>query len=211
MIEQIFCLFGAYILGAVPSAYIAGKLSKGVDLRKEGSGNLGFTNAWRMLGPKWSIPVLIFDVVKGVIAVFLAELVVTETELLSILCGFGAIIGHNWTIFLGFKGGGKGVATAAGVFLALAPISFSVALIVFLLTIYITQYMSLGSILGAVSLLIAQLFPRGVDSEFAPSDEVFIASLLAALLIILRHQSNIRRLLRGTEPKLGTKDRKDES
>ncbi len=201
MIASFFCIIAAYLLGSIPFAYLAGRWAKGIDLRTVGSGNLGFTNAWRTLGPKWSLPVLLFDVLKGAVAVWLAQGLRPDNELLAILCGLIAIMGHNWTIYLGFRGGGKGVAATAGVFLALTPISFLLALLVFLSTLYLTRIMSVSSILLAISLVFAQLGLRIIQSTHAPSDAVFYVSILVASIIVIRHRSNIRRLWNGTETK----------
>ncbi len=195
----------AYFLGSIPSAYYAVKWIKGSDLRDLGSGNLGFTNCARVLGWKCSVPILVFDILKGVAAVSIARCLVPGQELLAVLAGLVAVLGHNWTIFLGFKGGGKGVATTAGVFAALAPIPFCITVVVFLITIATTRYMSLGSMLGAITLAAISLILIIIESPSAPSLEVLIFSLMAATLIIIRHITNLRRLLRGEESKLGAK------
>ena len=195
----------AYFLGSIPSAYYAIKWMKGSDLRDLGSGNLGFTNCARVIGWKCSIPILIFDILKGVAAVSIARCLVPNQELLAVLAGLVAVLGHNWTIFLGFKGGGKGVATSAGVFAALAPVPFIITLVVFLITISTTRYMSLGSMLGGVTLAASSLILIIIQSPAAPSLEVLVFSLMAASLIIIRHITNIRLLLRGEESKLGAK------
>lgn len=199
--NSIIALILAYIIGSIPSAYYAGKLAQGIDLRQHGSGNLGFTNACRILGVKWSVPVLIFDFAKGVLAVFLALWLVPESRVLPIFTGLAAILGHSWTIFLGFQGGGKGVATSAGVFLALTPIPLLITLVVFLLTLAISRYVSLASILGAVALVVSGWLLRVMELEIAPPMPYFLFSLIVAILIIVKHHSNIRRLLRGTESK----------
>ncbi len=205
MIEIILCIIGAYLIGAIPFAYIAGKLAKGSDLRMVGSGNLGFTNAWRTLGAKWSIPVLIFDILKGSVPVWFTKSIMPEHEYAYILSGLMAIVGHNWTIYLRFQGGGKGVATAAGVFFALAPISMVFALCTFLVTLITTKIMSLSSILGAAGLVAAQVVLRAVKPAYAPSETILWISVIVAALIIIRHHSNIRRILKGTEPKFNSK------
>lgn len=202
MIGGLIGLAAAYILGSIPSAYYAVKWLKGVDLRTVGSGNLGYTNAGRVLGYGWAAPVLLFDILKGALAVLLARWIFPGEEYFAIAAGLAAILGHTWTIFLGFKGGGKGVAVSAGVFSALSPIPFAIAFVLFLITLATTRYMSIGSIVGAASLVAAGGFLLAIGGSFAPSWEVFIFSSIAALLIIVRHHSNIRRLLRGEEPKL---------
>jgi len=205
--RSILCLLIAYLLGSIPSAYLAGKWAMGIDLRQVGSGNLGFTNAWRNLGAKWSIPVLVIDILKGALAIGIARFAGTGSELLPILCGLAAIAGHTCTIFLGFKGGGKGVACSGGVFFALTPLSFLVTLAVFLLTLFWSRFVSLASMVGAVTLVAVGATLRGAHSGYAPSPEVFWFSVIAALLVIVRHSSNIRRLWSGTEAKLGEKNK----
>ncbi|MFB3785563.1 MAG: glycerol-3-phosphate 1-O-acyltransferase PlsY [bacterium] len=198
-------LITAYLLGSIPSAYYAGKWIRGIDLRKHGSGNLGFTNAWRTLGFKISIPVLLVDIGKGVIAIGLTRWLCPGNELAAIAAGLAAILGHNWTVFLGFQGGGKGVAVSGGVFLALVPVPFLITLAVFLLVLGTTRYMSLASISGAGTLVAAGGILRVLQSPAAPSLEVLIFSVIAAVMLVARHTSNIKRLLNGTENRLSFK------
>ncbi len=205
MIVGLVGLLVAYVLGSIPSAYYAVKWIKGIDLREVGSGNLGYTNAARVLGYAWAVPVLLFDICKGIIAVLIARWLVPGQEIYAILSGLAAILGHTWTIFLGFQGGGKGVATSAGVFAALSPIPFAAALILFLFTLVVTRIMSLGSIVGAFSLVAAGGVLLGVHSSYAPPWEVFGFSVIAAALVIIRHRPNMMRILDGSEPKLGSK------
>lgn len=207
----IISVIFAYLLGAIPSAYYAGKWFKGIDLRTVGSGNVGFTNALRTLGVVYSIPVLIVDIAKGSIAVLLAAIFLPQSDWLPIANGLAAIIGHNWTIFLGFKGGGKGVATSAGVFLALAPVPFLNALIIFLLMLAVTRYVSLSSIMAALTLAVSSGVFILLKHDSAPTTEVFIFSIFVAFIIIVKHHSNIRRLIKGKEPKVGKKQREEAS
>jgi len=205
MIGGVISLLVAYLLGSIPSAYYAVKWLKGIDLRTVGSGNLGYTNAGRVLGYGWAAPVLLFDILKGTAAVLFVRWLLPGQEYMAIATGLAAILGHTWTIFLGFKGGGKGVAVSAGVFAALSPIPFAIALVLFLLTLAAIRYMSIASITGAISLAASGGALLAKKSPNAPSWEVFIFSTIVALLIVVRHHSNIRRLLRGEEPKFGAK------
>ena len=195
----------AYFLGSIPSAYYAVRLVKGEDLRKMGSGNLGYTNAGRALGYGWAVPVLLFDVCKGIAAVLIARWLVPAGEILPIIAGLSSIAGHSWTVFLGFKGGGKGVATTVGVFAALSLAPLLIALVFFLIVLSTSRIMSLASITLAAALAIAGGVLIGLQSQYAPSWEVFIFTVIVSSLVIVRHHSNIKRLLRGEEPKLGAK------
>ena len=148
----------AYILGSIPTSYLMGKFIKKIDIRDFGSGNVGATNALRVLGTKIGIITLIIDIGKGILAVFIGKIIVAEpSNIVLIAFGLFAILGHIFTIFLKFKGG-KGVATSAGVFIALSPLAVGIALIVFVLTVWISKYVSLGSILAALVLFLVELY-----------------------------------------------------
>jgi len=193
----------SYLSGSIPFAAIAGKL-RGVDLRKQGSGNLGATNVFRVLGWKIGITVFLLDALKGALPVLLlAPRVVSPRDpvVWAIACGIAAIAGHVRPIFLGLRKGGKGVATAAGVFFALAPIPMAVTSVVFVGVVLGTGYVSLGSLISAVvlpTLLLVTLGPR------AP---LFFVSTLIALFVFWTHRTNIARLRRGEEHRFGKRDR----
>ena len=192
----------SYFAGSVPSAYIAGKLS-GVDLRKHGSGNLGATNVVRVLGARIGAVVFLADLLKGFLPVFFLPRY-TETlrpELWALVYGVAAIAGHVKPIFLLGKGGGKGVATATGVFLALAPIPMLVAEAVWITAFYFTRYVSLASLLAAAVLPVAILaWTRN------PQSLVFIASVIIASFVFWTHRANIGRLRRGEEHRFVKKE-----
>ncbi len=194
----------AYVAGSIPAAYIAGKLTKGIDLRQRGSGNLGATNVYRVLGAKVAAAVLLFDAAKGAIPVlwfprlFNADTTDARTlTLWSIAYGIAAIAGHVRPIFLLWKGGGKGVATASGVFGALAPAAIGVTLIVWFLVLVISGYMSLASLAGAAVLPLAIVMVAGVRSPLLP------VSIVVAAFVFWTHRANIGRLRRGEEPRFG--------
>jgi glycerol-3-phosphate acyltransferase PlsY len=192
----------AYLAGSIPSAYIAGKL-RGVDLRKHGSGNLGATNVVRVLGPTIGGAVFIADLLKGFVPVYFLPMY-TETlrpELWALVYGAAAILGHVKPIFLLGKGGGKGVATASGVFLALAFIPMLIAEVVWIAVFYFTRYVSLASLMGAAVLPIAILV---LSRE--PQSPIFIASVIIALFVYWTHRANIGRLRRGEEHKFVKKE-----
>ncbi len=208
-ILYILCLLLAYGLGSIPSAYFAGKWIKGVDLRQVGSGNLGFTNATRVLGWKLSLPVLLFDLLKGIPGILLARHLTPDYEILAVLAGMLAILGHNWTFFLRFQGGGKGIAVSAGVFLTLAPYCTLIALATFGFILATTKYMSLASISGALALPLSAYLFRSLDYPFAPTPATLIFIIIASALAIFRHRANIRRLLQGEEHKIGSHSKED--
>ena len=185
-------LAASYAAGSIPSAYLAGK-AKGVDHRKHGSGNLGATNAWRVLGWRVGLAVYAVDTLKGFVPVLLLPRPAAHSELAAIAYGIAAIVGHVRPVFLGFQKGGKGVATAGGVFLALAPVPFVIALGVFLGVFLTTGYVSAGSLSAAVALPLALSVYVG-----RPSPTVILA-LLVALFVFWTHRANIGRLRRGEE------------
>ncbi len=192
----------AYLAGSIPSAYIAGKL-RGIDLRKHGSGNLGATNVVRVLGAKTGAVVFIADLLKGFLPVYFLPMY-TETlkpELWALVYGVAAIFGHVKPIFLLWKGGGKGVATASGVFLALAFVPMLIAEVVWISVFYFTRYVSLASLAGAAVLPIAILV---LYRE--PQSPVFIASVIIAAFVFWTHRENIGRLRRGEEHKFVKKE-----
>jgi glycerol-3-phosphate acyltransferase PlsY len=199
----ILAVSGAYLLGSIPFGFLAAK-AKGVDIRAVGSGNIGATNALRVLGKPAGIFVLLMDVLKGFAAVWLGALLAekfnvrAEAETLRILAGIGAVLGHNYTCWLRFKGG-KGIATTAGVYLALAPWALLAALAVFLLAILITRYVSVGSMLAALALVVTVWVMTPANLLLG-----LVTTALGALAIY-KHKSNLQRLRAGTENRLGKK------
>lgn len=191
-------VLGAFCLGGVPFGYLAGQMIRGIDIRKHGSGNTGATNVLRVLGPGIGIPVLILDIFKGVVAVTAAGYW-SDASWLPVVCGLAAVAGHIFTPFLGFRGG-KGVATASGVFMALTPLAFLGALFLFILTVFITRYVSLGSMI-AVTALFTILLIQNILGDFDQPWRLILAGLVA-VLIIVRHRTNIGRLIQGRENKL---------
>jgi len=184
-------MLASYLLGATPTSYIAGRLGRGIDLREHGSRNLGATNVYRILGWAYAIPVAIIDVAKGAIPVALFGRWANGPAWLPVTLGGAAVVGHMFSPYVRFRGG-KGVATAAGVFLALAPLAFAIALPVWGLCLWITGFVSLSSIVAALT------FPVWVRLT-AGGGPTFWASVVLALLIVVAHRPNIKRLLAGTE------------
>jgi glycerol-3-phosphate acyltransferase PlsY len=197
--EPWLALALSYLAGSIPFAAIAGRL-RGVDLRKHGSGNLGATNVFRVLGWKIGIVVFLADALKGALPVlFLPPRIVSPRDplLWAIGCGIAAIAGHVRPIFLGLRRGGKGVATAAGVFFALAPVPMAITFAVFVGVVLVTGYVSLGSLVCAVLLPALLLLSVGVRSP------LFVVSLVVAVFVFWTHRSNIGRLRRGEEHRFG--------
>lgn len=185
----------AYVVGAVPTSHLAGRI-RGVDLRQRGSGNLGATNAFRVLGWRAAVPVMIVDLAKGWVPTALFPLWAgTPTVEWALAYGALAVVGHVFSAFVGFRGG-KGVATSAGVFLALAPWAVLIGFLVWGVTLVLTRIVSVGSILAALVL------PVAVFATNAPR-AVFWLSVILSVFVIYAHRANIRRLARGEENRFG--------
>ena len=199
-LNAVLAILAAYLLGATPTSYIAGKLGRGIDLREHGSKNLGATNVYRMLGWKYAIPVALFDIAKGAVPVlfFAAWAGAAEHRWLPVALGGAAVLGHMFSPYVSFKGG-KGVATAAGMFLALAPVAVLLAIPVWAICLWLTGYVSLSSIIAVISvpLWVALLQP---NSRYA-----FWASIALVALIVFAHRRNIGRLIAGTENRFRTR------
>jgi acyl phosphate:glycerol-3-phosphate acyltransferase len=197
MREAALWLAASYLAGAIPTSYLAGRLFRGIDLREHGSKNLGATNLYRTLGWRFAIPVGLFDIAKGAIPVLLFAPRVSSSQLFALACGIAAIVGHVFSVFVRFRGG-KGVATAAGVMLALTPAALGVSLLVWVALVYATGYVSLGSIAAAA------VFPLAVFLIDHPDrPEILWIDLALAAGIIWLHRGNISRLLKGTEHRFG--------
>lgn len=193
---NVLIIISAYLIGSIPFGFLLARFWKGIDIRKHGSGNIGATNVWRTLGKGPGIIVLLLDALKGVTAVMLAKQLGTN-DLVALGAALAVMAGHSFPLWLGFKGG-KIIATGAGAVLAITPVPLLLALLVWVTTVALSRYVSLGSILAAISLPIwVALFDR------EPSTLVF--SLLAASFAVWKHSSNIKRLLNGTEFRIGQK------
>lgn len=190
-------LVASYLLGAVPTSYIVSRLFAKIDLRQHGSGNLGATNLYRVLGWKYAVPVALFDIAKGAVPVLVFAPQVTHSELFALACGVAAILGHVFSVFVRFKGG-KGVATAAGVMLGLTPLPLAIAALVWGLILLLSGYVSLASITAAAVL------PAAVYLlEHPRTPELFWIVVVVAAGVIVLHRHNIQRLLNGTESRFG--------
>jgi glycerol-3-phosphate acyltransferase PlsY len=184
----------AYLIGSIPTGLILGKAC-GVDVRSEGSGNIGATNLYRTVGWKIGVLTLIGDCLKGFIPVMVVKYSMLPSDY-AVWVGLAAFCGHVFSVFLKFKGG-KGVATALGVFLALTPLALAVAVGIFVVLMFVWRYVSLGSIGAAAVIPVAVALLGG-------GRLLTLVTLVIALIVILRHHENIRRLLAGTESKFKT-------
>jgi glycerol-3-phosphate acyltransferase PlsY len=194
---QGLCLVASYLVGAFPTSYLAARWFGGIDLREHGSKNLGATNLYRVLGWRFALPVGLIDVAKGAVPVLVFAPLVSDSELFALIAGMTAIVGHVYSVFVRFKGG-KGVATAAGVMLALTPIALAVSLVVWVALVFLTGYVSVGSIAAAA------IFPLAVLLLEHPSiPEILWLDVGVAAGIIWLHRANIQRLLKGTENRFG--------
>ncbi|WP_250672723.1 glycerol-3-phosphate 1-O-acyltransferase PlsY [Paraclostridium ghonii] len=200
MINYLIIILIAYFIGSISTSYIIAKKMMGVDIRTQGSGNAGSTNVLRTLGKKAGIMTFVGDLLKGVIAVLIAKLIATIAHIDMINASYVAVvfvvIGHNWPIFIGFRGG-KGVATSLGAMIAVNPIIALSCFAFFILIVYATKYVSLGSVVGISTSPIIMLFIGNYKG--------LVVTLFLSALAIFKHRENIKRLLNGTERKLGEK------
>lgn len=192
----LLVIAAAYLIGSIPFGYLLARFWKGIDIRKYGSGNIGATNVWRTLGKGPGMIVLALDLLKGVTAVLLAKQL-ENTDIAVLGAALAVMAGHSWPLWLGFKGG-KIIATGAGAVLAIAPLPLLLAFLVWVTTVALTRYVSLGSILGAISLPLWMMV-------FQYHKTTLIFSVLVAAFAVWKHSSNIKRLLNGTEFKIGQK------
>ena len=192
MVVDVLIVVGAYLLGSIPFGYVLPRLVRGEDVRTRGSGNVGASNVWRVYGRSLGVPVALLDVAKG----FVPALVGLEVggDWVGVLAGAAAMIGHARPVFLGFKKGGKMVATAGGVAFALAPLVAAICLVLWLVVFALFRYASLASIVTASALPLLCL-------AFGSSWPVVGFTALAAVGVVLLHRHNVRRLLAGTEPR----------
>lgn len=209
MLLITFAIIISYIIGSIPTAYIFVRVIKGLDIRKVGSGNVGATNALRILGKRWGVTVLFLDVLKGLIPVLLLGTFLSnrvnfiQEHNLFIIIGLSAICGHNWTVFLNFKGG-KGVATTLGVLIALSfkvqglSIVLGLTVLLWIFSFILFRIISLSSVLAALSFPALTLILRLPFS-------VIVIGFLLSVFIILRHKANLKRLIKGEEQRLSFK------
>lgn len=198
----------AYLLGAIPTSVWIGKVFYNIDVRNHGSGNAGATNTIRILGLKAGIPVLIFDIFKGWIAVYSAHFYTWHWESpgfteFRIMLSLAAVVGHVFPVYAGFRGG-KGIATLLGVGFGLFPVGATIALCVFIIVVSISKFVSLGSIIAAVTFPLTELVVLGNDDSI----HLMVLTILIAVFVPITHRKNIYRLIRGEESKISFKKRK---
>ncbi|MCX5712028.1 MAG: glycerol-3-phosphate 1-O-acyltransferase PlsY [Candidatus Omnitrophica bacterium] len=205
----ILAITVSYFIGSIPTAYIFGRVIKGIDIRKFGSGNMGATNAWRILGKRTGIIVLLIDILKGAIALYLVWRFIVgralniPADFLLILCGMSCIFGHIWTVFLGFKGG-KGIATTLGVLIGLAAIIPGLRLVLGLVILtwfvvfFALKIISVSSVVAAASLPIFMIL-------IYRSLFLVLSSMVLSIIVILRHKTNLKRFFQGKEPRFSFK------
>ena len=195
-----FALPVAYLIGSFPTSYLAGKLARGIDLREHGSRNLGATNVFRTLGWKYAVPVGMIDVAKGAVPVLVFGKSAGAPPWLGVAVGMATVLGHMFSPYVRFRGG-KGVATAAGMFLALAPVAIAVSVAVWAGVLWFSGYVSVSSLIAAL------LFPIWTRLTVPDAPYTFWASVALAALIVFSHRGNIRRLVAGTENRFRTRKR----
>ncbi|MBU1099875.1 MAG: glycerol-3-phosphate 1-O-acyltransferase PlsY [Bacteroidetes bacterium] len=211
MFNLFFVAILSYFVGSIPSGLIIGRFIKGIDIRDHGSGNMGATNVFRVVGKKYGLLVVILDALKGAIAVVLISRLYfgsfpftnitpfDDFTLVQIICGLTAVVGHIWTVFAGFRGG-KGIATALGFLITLITIDMLVALAVFILVVSISRYISLGSILAAISVPLILIVRTNIfNVEIEGYHTILPFCVAIAFLVIYTHRANISRLYRGVE------------
>lgn len=214
MLNLIFVVVLSYLVGSIPTSIILSKIVKGIDIRQYGSGNAGGTNVFRVMGWKWGVLTIILDAVKGAIAVVVVARLYLDNfpfnnitpfddfTLVQIICGVAAVIGHIWTVFAGFRGG-KGIATALGFLLTLITVDMLFALIVFTITVTLSRYISLGSLMAAVSLPIILVVRENIFGVDIPGYQTILPFVIGlVLLVIYTHRKNIDRLIKGSENKI---------
>jgi acyl phosphate:glycerol-3-phosphate acyltransferase len=208
MLTFAVVVIGSYLLGSIPFGYLAGRIA-GIDIRSYGSGNVGATNVMRTLGKGYGYPVFAADFLKGFAAVKMSILIATRVqpewnspEMFGIVAAISSVLGHSFPVWLRFKGG-KGVATSAGALFGLAPIAALVGVAIWILTFWLTRYVSVASITAAAALPLIILVTTWLDRTAGKL--LFYSSVCLAAVVIWRHRSNLSRLMRGTEPRFTRK------
>lgn len=190
----------SYLMGAIPSSYIAGRLVRGIDLREHGSGNLGAANTFRVLGSRAAVPVLLADIGKGFLALRLVSMFGVQEQWFILIAALVVIMGHNYSVFVRFSGG-KGVGTATGVFLAMAPLGVAICIVVWVVVLLASRIVSVASMTAAL-LLPLSIYLSRIFLGRPAWDSVLYLSIVVAALVLYRHIPNMRRLRDGTEKRI---------
>ena len=214
MLSLSFVIIVAYLVGSIPTSIIVSKIRRGIDIREHGSGNAGGANVIRVMGLKVGLLVIAFDIVKGYAAtMFVPKLMYgpipftnrtpfDDFTVVQVICGCAAILGHIWTVFGGFRGG-KGIATAGGMLLGLAPIEVLVSFVIFSVVFVASRYVSLGSLSAAIAFPLTMFFRENIfHDEVEGYGTLIFFSIGISLLLIYTHRANIKRLIEGTENRL---------
>jgi glycerol-3-phosphate acyltransferase PlsY len=208
MLTFAIVVIASYLLGSIPFGYLAGRMA-GIDIRNCGSGNVGATNVIRTLGKGYGYPVFALDFLKGLGAVKMSILIATRMqsewnppEMFGIVAAISSVLGHSFPVWLGFKGG-KGVATSAGALLGLAPVAALVGVAIWIVTFWLTRYVSVASIAAAAALPFVILITTWLSRTTGKL--LFYSSVCLAVVVIWRHRSNLSRLIHGTEPRFNRK------
>ncbi len=215
MVSLVSMVLICYLLGSIPTSIIVSKLKSGIDIRKFGSGNAGGTNVLRVLGWKSGVLVIIVDMLKGFVATSVIARVCFESSLpfhnstpfqdftiFQVIAGSATVLGHIWTVFAGFKGG-KGIATAGGMLIGIAPVEVAVSITIFAIVFILSRYVSLGSITAAIVFPLTMFVRANVfNVEIRGYHTLIVFTIVISLLLIYTHRTNIKRLLKGTENKL---------
>lgn len=214
-VAELIAVLTAYLAGSIPFGLLVARMVAGIDIRTQGSGNIGATNVGRLLGAKWGVTVLLLDALKGLLPVWLIPMALAGDDparliLLRVLAGVATILGHMFPCWLGFKGG-KGVATSLGVVVMIAPVASLAALAGFIVGMLLSRIVSLSSIVASIAFAVCQMLRLDVDPLVPAQLPVILFSLAVPLLIIARHWSNIGRLLRGEEKRFQFGGRKTDS
>lgn len=193
MMTYVFLSILAYLLGSIPFGLIVGKIGYNIDIREHGSGNLGGTNTFRVLGKKAGVIVTLADILKGTLATLLPVLLGVSTEVSPLVIGVFAVFGHIYPIFAKFKGG-KAVATSAGMLLGASPLLFGMMFITFFIVLFLSKYVSLASMVTSVIAIITTIFLQETG--------LLIVTIILATFVFYRHTANIKRIINKTEPKI---------
>src|ERR1035437_435625 len=220
MLNLIFLIMISYLVGSIPTSIIISKLLRGIDIRNHGSGNAGGTNVFRVMGWRWGVATIFLDACKGAIVVIVVARFYLDRfpfpnatpfddfTLVQIICGVAAVIGHIWTVFAGFRGG-KGIATALGMLLMIITVDMLVAVAIFSIVVTVSRYVSLGSVLAAISVPLTLIIRENLFHVDVPGYNTLLPFvIMVSLLVIFTHRKNVVRLFNGSESRISFSKKK---